>query len=252
MTRPARRSPASASAGALGTSTRFAARARAARWRSRRPLLATVAGVVAIVGLGAFAYAGPALVVREVSVSGVSALRAQQVRAAANAPQRRPLAQVDTAAIAQQVRTLPFVAGVSVHRSWPSTVSIVIDARTPAALVPDPAVGFRVVDATGVAFATSSAPIKGVPVVRVALDDSDRPTLRAALAVLAALPTPMRATVSAVTAGSPDDVQLQVGASTVVWGSPERSERKAAIYAALRRTPAKVYDLSSPETPVLR
>ena len=96
------------------------------------------------------------------------------------------------------------------------------------------------------------AVVKGVPVVQVALDESDRPALRAALAVLAALPTPVRATVTAVTASSPEDVQLRVGASTVVWGSPERSERKAAIYAALRRTPATVYDLSSPETPVLR
>ena len=246
MTRPVRRSAAS------GTSSRFAARARAARWRSRRPLLAAVAGVLALVGLGVFAYAGPALVVREVAVSGVTGRQVAQVRDAAQAPARRPLAQVDTAAISQRVRTLPFVAGARVQRSWPSTLRIAVDARTPAALLPDPAGGYRIVDATGVAYASSAGPIKGVPVVRVGLDASDRPALRAALAVLAALPKPMRATVSAVTAGSPDDVRLRVGGSTVVWGSPARSERKAAIYAALRRTPAKVYDLSSPETPVLR
>ena len=255
MSRPARRPPTVArapSAGALGTAARFAARARAARWRLRRQALAAVAGVVVVVGLIAFAYAGPALVVREVTVSGVSQVRTQQVLAVAEAPQRRPLARVDTGAIAERVRTLPFVAGVQVQRGWPSTLRIVVDARTPAALVPDRSGGYRVVDATGVAFASSRAAVKGVPVVQVALDESDRPALRAALAVLAALPTPMRATVTAVTASSPDDVQLRVGASTVVWGSPERSDRKAAIYAALRRTPATVYDLSSPETPVLR
>jgi cell division protein FtsQ len=89
-------------------------------------------------------------------------------------------------------------------------------------------------------------------VIRVALSEQARPALESALAVLAALPAPIRATVRAVTAGSPDDVRLTVGRSTVIWGSAERSDRKAAIYAVLRRTPATVYDLSSPDTPVLR
>ena len=248
-TRPARRPPSS---GPSRTSTMFAAKARAARWRSRRPLLAAIAGVLLLVGLASFAYAGPALVVREVTVSGVTGPRVAQVRAAAHAPAGRPLAQVDTADIARQVRSLPFVADVDVRRSWPSTLDIVVDARTPAALVPDPAGGYRVVDATGVAYTSSARPVRGVPVVRVAPDESGRAALQAALAVLAALPTSIHTTVSGVTASSPDDVRLTVGRSTVVWGSPERSDRKAAIYTVLRRTPAKVYDLSSPETPVLR
>ena len=247
-TRPLRR-PAQ---GPGGTSARFAARARATRRRHRRPLAVAVAVAVALVALAAFLYAGPALVVREVSVSGVSVARADQVRAAAAAPMRRPLAQVDTTATAERVRALPFVEAVTVGRHWPSTLEVVVRARTPAALVPVPSGGYRVVDAEGVDFAASAATLPGLPVIRVALTEQARPALRSALAVLQALPAPVRATVQSVSAGSPDDVRLSVGDTTVVWGGPDRSERKAAIYAVLRRTPAKVYDLSSPATPVLR
>ena len=246
-TRPVRRPAPAPSSGA-----RFAARARAARWRHRRPLAVAVVMAVALIALAGFLYAGPALVVREVSVSGVGVTRAEQVRAAASAPMRRPMAQVDTRAMAERVRALPFVEVVTVGRHWPSTLDVVVRARTPAALVPVASGGFRVVDPAGVAFASASAPLPGLPVVRVSLSEQARPALRSALAVLAALPAPVRSTVQSVTAGSPDDVRLTVGDSTVVWGGPDHSERKAAIYAVLRRTPATVYDLSSPATPVLR
>lgn len=251
-TRPVRRPPRVAGTPPRTTRARFAARARSARWRHRRPLLIGALVLVLLAGLGAFLYLGPALVVRDVRISGVSAPRAIEVRAAVAAPMHRPLAQVDTGAMAQRVRALPFVAAVTVSRHWPSTLQVSIDARTPAATVPDPAGGYRIVDPSGVAFASATAPIPGIPVVKVQLTQDGRPALQAALAVLAALPAPVRSTVGVVTAGSPDDVRLTVGKATLVWGSAQRSERKAAIYAILRKTPARVYDLSSPDTPVLR
>jgi cell division protein FtsQ len=38
----------------------------------------------------------------------------------------------------------------------------------------------------------------------------------------------------------------------VVWGGGEDSERKVAILTVLLRTPAKVIDVSAPDTPVTR
>ena len=163
-----------------------------------------------------------------------------------------PLAQLDTAAIGARVRALPFVAGVSVHRQWPSTLGVMVRARTPAALVPDPSGGYRIVDSSGIAYGTSARPLPGVPVIAVDLTPSSRPALLAALTVLAALPPRIRSTVRSVAAGSPNDVRLRVVKTTIVWGGPDRSERKAQIYADLRHTRASVYDLSSPDTPVLR
>lgn len=231
---------------------RFADRARAARWRSSRPVLAGLGAAVIIAALLAFAYAGPVLVLRDVTVSGVRGALAVQVRDAAAAPMNTPLAQVDTAPIVARVRALPFVASVSVQRQWPSTLDVAVRARTPAALVPDPPNGYRIVDRSGVAYGTSARPLAGVPLITVDLTPSSRPALMAALTVLDALPPHIRATVRSVAARSPNDVRLGVGKTTVVWGSPDRSTRKAQIYAELRRTRASVYDLSSPDTPVLR
>lgn len=215
-------------------------------------MLLAAAATLVVVALVVFAYTGPALVVRTVQVTGVSTQREAQVRAAAAVPMGRPLARVDAEAISAQVRGLPFVADVDVTRSWPSTVQVAVDVRLPAALVPRASGGYQVVDAEGVPFAAAGKRLKGLPVVQVSLDEGARPALRAALDVLAALPAPLRSDVRAVTAASPSDVRLTVGKDTVVWGSPDRSDRKARVFAALRSTPAKVYDLSSPDTPVLR
>ncbi|MEO7745331.1 MAG: FtsQ-type POTRA domain-containing protein, partial [Actinomycetota bacterium] len=111
-TRPVRR-PAPAPS---GTAARFAARARAARWRHRRPLAVAVVVAVLLVAVAGFLYAGPVLVVREVTVAGVGAARAEQVRAAAAAPLQQPLARVDTGAVAERVRALPFAEVVTVRR----------------------------------------------------------------------------------------------------------------------------------------
>ena len=52
------------------TSARFEARARAARWRARRPALVTALVVLVLLGLGLLAYAGPVLAVRTIEVRG--------------------------------------------------------------------------------------------------------------------------------------------------------------------------------------
>ncbi|HEX8495843.1 MAG TPA: FtsQ-type POTRA domain-containing protein [Actinomycetales bacterium] len=249
VTRPGRPSRPGSTTSPLSLTDRL----RAVRRRRRRPSLFAVCAVLVGVLLLGFLYAGPALVVREATVSGVSVAREQQVRAAAAVQLRQPLAQVDTGAMADRVRALPFVEQVAVSRSWPSTLRLDVTVRTPAAVVPSPSgTGYQVVDASGVPFASVATPIRGRPVISVGLGDRERPALRAALAVVAALPPDVRATVGVVSARTPDDVRFKVGSATVVWGGQTDSARKASVFAALRKVPATVYDLSSPNTPVLR
>lgn len=234
------------------TVQRFAARARAARRRSRRPLLVGAGVVVLLVALAVFAWAGPVLVVRHVEVRGVSGERAQQVQAAVAAPIGEPLLRANTSVLAARVQRLPFVASVDVGRGWPRTLVITVDARTPAAAVPLPGGDYQLVDPGGVAYARTGRAPHGLPVIRLGPGAPERPTLVAALAVLQQLPGSLRHQVTAVTASSPDAVTLTIAKKTVVWGSAADTERKARIFSALRRTKATVYDVSSPDTPVLR
>ncbi len=234
------------------SSARFEARARAARWRSRRPGLLAAGLVVVLVALGVVGWAGPVLVVRSVTVTGVAGAQAGQVRTAGDAARGTPLLQVDTGALAEQVGGLPFVAGVQVERAWPSTLRLVVTPREPAAAVPRTAGGYRLVDAGGVVYAVVSRPPKGVPVVKVPLSGDSRAALTAALTVLDGLPPALRRTVSQVSATTPDDVRMRVGGSKVVWGSADQTPFKARVLSDLMRRRATVYDVSSPHTPVLR
>jgi cell division protein FtsQ len=215
----------------------------------------TAVAAVLLLALAAFAWTGPLLVVRNVDVHGVSGDRAQQVRSAAQAPFGEPLLRVDAGALAERVRRLPFVADVEVGRGWPRTLVVTVEARTPRAAVPAPGSGYELVDGTGVAYARTPKVPHGLPVIRLedgASADQRQPTLVAALTVLDRLPASLASSVTAVRASSPDAVTLTIARRTVVWGSAADTERKARIFSALRRTKAKVYDLSSPDTPVLR
>ena len=137
-------------------------------------------------------------------------------------------------------------------RGWPSTLRLEVRLRVPVAAVPTPQ-GVRLVDDEGVAYARVATAPAGVPVVSVELGGNQgRAALDAALSVLSQLPDQLRESVKQVRATSPDSVRLRVDGADVVWGSADRTPRKAQIYAALRAVPAKVYDVSSPDTPVTR
>jgi cell division protein FtsQ len=83
------------------------------------------------------------------------------------------------------------------------------------------------------------------------------PTVRAAVAVVAALPAAVRKDVVAMTAPSIAGIRLQLrDGSTVIWGGPEDSARKARALAVLlqqskakagaHKARAHVYDVSTP------
>jgi cell division protein FtsQ len=215
-------------------------------------MLVVGALVVLLVAVAVLAYFGPLLTVRTVQVSGVSGPGADQVAAAAGDLSGTPLARVDTDAVAARVERVPAVAAVTVQRGWPTTLRLVVRPRVAAAAVPVTGGGFRLVDASGVAFATAARPPAGVPAIHVPVGVKAADTLAAALTVLDALPPSLRARISRVSADSPDDVRMRLGSATIVWGSGDDSELKARVLVALTKHKAKVYDVSSPSTPVLR
>ncbi|MFD0527993.1 hypothetical protein ACFQ1I_13980 [Kitasatospora arboriphila] len=76
--------------------------------------------------------------------------------------------------------------------------------------------------------------------------------MRAAITVAAGLPAELASKAGAVQVHSYDDIRLQLaGGATVRWGSPERTERKARVLAALLGRKAANYDVSAPDAPAV-
>jgi cell division protein FtsQ len=230
---------------------RVAERGRARRRSRLRVVLAVLAVALAAGAAGWLVLWSSVLGVAQVRVSGVERLTAAAVRDGAGIDAGTPLARLDTDAVARRVSALAPVRTVEVSRSWPRTVEISVRERTPAA-VQARGTSWVLVDRTGVAFQTETRRPRGLPLVSAPVD-AGPPALRAALDVLDALPATVLEKVREVRAATRDHVSLRLSKDrTVVWGSPERSERKAAVLAVLLTRKASVYDVSAPDTPTTR
>jgi cell division protein FtsQ len=192
------------------------------------------------------------LVVREVRVTGLQRLDPTTVRRVADLPAGVPLARLDTAGATRRVAALPGVASVRVERRWPHAAQILVRERTPVLAVPAPA-GYRLVDASGLAFQTVRDRPPGLPVVVLAAPGPHDAATKAAVAVVRALPAAVKRRVVRVEAASPAGfVLVLTHQRTVVWGGPERSADKAAALAALVTRKALRYDVSSPDLVTLQ
>jgi len=239
--------------GVSSSANRFRERALSNRRRPwRRALVVLLAAALAgllvwVVGWSTW------LGVDDVEVLGVTGPEAQAVARLVEVPVGTPLARVDTEAVGNRVRERVTVAEVSVRRSWPGTLTVEVVPRSAALVVRNPQGQLEVVDAEGVTFGTVRAVPKGVPVVTATeAEGTTREALLSSLALLDALPTELAAKVSGIKVSSANLITFTLGPRTVVWGGGEDSERKVAILTVLLRTPAKVIDVSAPDTPVTR
>ena len=238
-----------------------------ARRRSRRPadprrkLLVTLAVAVLVLGTAAYVVlASPLLAVRTVQVDGVRTLSDAQVAEAAGVAEGTPLARVDTDAAAARVARLPQVASAVVTRGWPGTVVVTVVEREPVAVVGQ-AGNRQLVDAGGTVFDTITGdPPNGVVPLDVPEPGPGDPATTAALEALTALPRDVREQVTGVAARTADDVTLTLtDGRSVLWGSADRTERKAEVLDALLEQieagtlePAETLDVSTPDAVVLR
>ncbi|GAA5119487.1 cell division protein FtsQ/DivIB [Pseudonocardia adelaidensis] len=227
------------------------------RYRRRR-LAALLIGTVLLVGLAfgarVLVYDAGLFDVEAVQVTGTATVPEADVLAAAAVPTGVPLAAIDTDAVATRVAALPPVESVSVGRSWPHTVTVVVTERVPVATV-STAQGPALVDRSGVVY--RGAPAEGLPRLTTTPRSGDPATL-AAVAVLASLPDALRAQVetagaSVVAPGAPGQVTLSLAdGKEVRWGTPDRDGEKAAALGALLTQPGTVYDVTSPDLPTIR
>jgi cell division protein FtsQ len=216
-----------------------------------RAVFLVVLAVVIVAGAAWALLGSSLLVVRHVRVSGNGAVPSAQIAAASGIQPGMPLARLNSALAERRIERLPEVLSAQVSRSWPDTVRIAVRDRTPELAVAA-AGGFELVDAHGVVVRRSAARPAGLPLLKsppAQLRGS--PAVRAAAAVLASLPAPVRARVQAVTDTAAAGVTLQLrGHVTVRWGDARRSAAKATELAALLRTGARYVNVSSPKVAV--
>lgn len=131
---------------------RIRARRRDVRRREGRRRLHRL-GVVAVVAClalaGALAVLSPLVDVEHVEVRGASRSDVDEVRRAAGIEPGDPMVTVRVGGAVDAVESLPWVAGATAAREWPSTVVVSVEERA-AAAVADAGGGRRVlVDASG-------------------------------------------------------------------------------------------------------
>jgi cell division protein FtsQ len=102
--------------------------------------------------------------VSHIQVRGAARSGAAQVDAAARVAVHQPLLSVDTARVARRVERLPWVARARVTKSWPSTLVVTVDERTPVAQVAD-GTRWALVDGAGRVLAVENARTPGLIVL---------------------------------------------------------------------------------------
>jgi cell division protein FtsQ len=216
--------------------------------RRRWVALLTVVTVAAIVYLVCFT---SLLGVRSVDVTGASSVPADQIRAAAAVPDRKPMMLIDTDQIASRVLTLPGVASVDVSRSWPSTIEITVTERTPIGFFTGTG-GVHLVDGTGLDYKTVQNKPPKLPELTLSHVAPNDPVTRSVTAVLASLPQELKDQITAVRAKTPGGVEFTLANGKIVrWGSADEPDRKMKVLAVLLTRDGKVYDVASPELPTV-
>jgi cell division protein FtsQ len=214
-----------------------------------------IAFLVMVLGTVGAAYS-PLFAVERVDVVGTAQLDAAAVAEALNGQVGTPLAMVDESAVKAALVRFPLVETYTLEARPPHDLIVRVVERTPVGVVETPA-GFTLVDAAGVVLSTTPTAPGGQPVIAASGGTSGEP-FHAVGRVIRALPDGIRSQVTGVTATTPDDVTLTLGATgtQVVWGSDDRSAEKARVLDLLmQKSPpdrTREYDVTSPEAGVLR
>jgi cell division protein FtsQ len=223
------------------------------RGTRNRSLIIAAAVIVLVAALVVWVVAfSPLLGVKTITVRGAHIASVAQVRAAAAINSGTPLVRLDTAAVARRVGSLPTVASVAVHTSYPSTVTITVVERVALGYVQS-GEKFVLVDKTGDQFRTVSRAPRGLPLFAVPSGPQAKATGEAMSSVAAALTPQLRARVASIQGFDPTAITLLLTDRRVVrWGSAERSAEKAQILPTLLAQPGSQFDLTNPDQPFSR
>lgn len=212
--------------------------------------------VVALVVLVIIVTTSPLMSLRTIKVEGTVRLTNAEVIEQLQPLAGLPLARVSGADVARELSDVALIQSVDTRVELPDTLAVSIIERTPLGAV-GTAGNFRVVDQAAVELWSDTVRPSELPLIGVAADAEDR-GFRAIVDALAVIPEDVLRRIDRITASSADTVAFSLRDSDhqVLWGSSEFSVQKArALPAALQAagaSGAKLIDLSTPETVVIR
>ncbi|WP_236567637.1 MULTISPECIES: cell division protein FtsQ/DivIB [unclassified Nocardiopsis] len=196
------------------------------------------------------------LVVRDVAVTGVQRVPAEEVVAAVDVATGTPLIRVDLERSAEGAESLTLVESATVRRGWPATLEVEVVERQPVLAV-RAGQEYRLVDGDGVRIEDSPRRPDAHPLVRVTGEVEGNPAVRAAADIAEQAPDSLVSRIHLIEAADPESITLELtDGSQVAWGTSEGTADKSAVLEVLmdEHPPreGRVYDVSLPDLAIVR
>jgi cell division protein FtsQ len=187
------------------------------------------------------------LIIKKIEVRGVNQVPVQVITDTAQISLNTQLLRVPTSIVVERLTTISQIGRAEVRRGWPSTLVIEVTERIPLALTDTPA-GRFLVDASGIAYlpapGDANFPLISGP------DDASR-----SVSILAwqSFPDWLKAEVVITNTDNPNSIWFTLTSGRkVIWGDLTKAEEKSAVLKVLRRMAGSIYDVSTPEVPVVK
>ncbi len=219
---------------------------------------AAVSSFIVLIALILAAVYSPMLAIERLSVRGEKLVSEKEIKAALKGQIGKPLPQVSDEEIAKALKRFPLIESFSVISAPPNTLIVKVTERTPIAVVWVDGYGYAFFDPAGVRVGRAENR-SNLPTLEINGTPGKSPSFKAAIEVLLALPAELLPRISTVTAKSKDDVSFTLrgyAGQKIIWGDPSQAVLKSKVLAALIKNQSKndrvTYDVSSPQTPVVR
>jgi len=187
------------------------------------------------------------LIVKNIEIRGANEVPVQLISETAQVSLNTQLLRVPTTTVVERLKTITQIGRAEVRRGWPSTLVIEISERTPIALTDIPE-GRFLVDETGFPYlpapAEANLPLVSGP------DDASRAS---SVLVWQSFPDWLKAEVVITNTDNPNSIWFTLTSGRkVIWGDLTKAEEKSAVLKVLRRMAGSIYDVSTPEVPVVK
>ncbi len=187
------------------------------------------------------------LIIKKIEVRGANQVPVQLIIDTAQISLNTQLLRVPTSIVVERLTTISQIESAEVRRGWPSTLVIEVTERIPVALTDTPA-GRFLVDASGIAYLPAPGDVN-FPLIS-GPDDASR-----SVSILAwqSFPDWLKAEVVITNTDNPNSIWFTLTSGRkVIWGDLTKAEEKSAVLKVLRRMAGSIYDVSTPEVPVVK